>query len=73
MPLGTIERHVLLGSVGRSFLRPSKHTAGGTGLPTLTLFTSSHNSLQVRRKEENEMNEETRTEKEEQSKRKRKK
>lgn len=37
MPSGTVELHVLPRSVGRSLLRLSKHTAGGTRLPTLTL------------------------------------
>jgi hypothetical protein len=36
LPLGIVASHVLLGSVGRGFLRLSKHTAGGTGMPTLT-------------------------------------
>jgi hypothetical protein len=37
LPLGTVEIHVLPRSVGRSLLRLSKHTAGETRLPTLTL------------------------------------
>jgi hypothetical protein len=37
LPPGTVEIHVLPRSVGRSLLRLSKHTAGGTRLPTLTL------------------------------------
>lgn len=37
MPSGTVELLVLPHAVGRSLLRLSKHTAGGTRLPTLTL------------------------------------
>jgi len=37
LPSGTVEPRVLSRSVGRSLLRLSKHTAGGTRLPTLTL------------------------------------
>jgi hypothetical protein len=38
LPSSTVEIHVLLRSVGRSLLRLSKYTAGGTRLPTLTLL-----------------------------------
>jgi len=51
LPSGTVELRVLPRSVGRSLLRLSKHTAGGTRLPTLILsHINAQNTSERKRK-----------------------